>query len=320
MRKNIKLREHKLLLAIMTFFLCLIIFLEISERKNSFLKSWLYENNTNKELVVATTAMSPDKEPSINRGKMVEFINRIKKAQPNVDLIVFGEVILGWYRSESDDYHKNIAEPVPGATTLLMSKLARENNVFISFGLVEKALKKIYNSQVLINNNGEIINVRRKKNLPSGFFSPGQESISIVDIKGITTGVVICYDINNDETLDKAKINKVDLLIISNADYTDEWDNKHFAYKYLAKKFNTWIITSNRFGTENETHWDGHLEILNPFGDLLASGVSKEQFIVYNIKINKGQSEIKDHIRKIYSKISLGYLVLKNLRIALSYL
>ena len=66
--------------------------------------------------------------------------------------------------------------------------------------------------------------------------------------------------------------------------------------------------------------WDGHIEILNPFGDLLASGKMKEQFIVYNIKINKDQSKSKNFIRMVYSKISLGYLVLKNLNIALAYL
>jgi hypothetical protein len=94
----------------------------------------------------------------------------------------------------------------------------------------------------------------------------------------------------------------------------------HFGYKFLAKQFNTWIVTSNRYGKENDIQWDGHIEILNPFGDLLASRKMKEQFIVYNIKISHNQSGIKYSIRKAYSKISLVYLILKNLKTAFLYL
>jgi len=320
MKKNIKFRNYKLFLIILICLSSLVIFLEISERKNSFLKSWLYLKNTTNELMVATVAMTPDKKPYLTRDKIVGFINNIKKTQPNVDLIVFGEVILGWYNSESDNYHKEIAETIPDTTIQLISKLAKENNAYISFGMAENLDDKIYNSQILINNNGEIINVQRKKNLRSSFFNPGQESISFVDIKGVTTGVVICYDIRSDETIDKTLDNKTDLIILSNADYIDEWDDNYFGYKYIAKQYNTWIVTANRYGIENGTKWDGHIEIFNPFGDLAVSGKLKEQFIVYNIKINKGQSKSKDFIRKVYSKISLGYLVLKNLKIALSYL
>ena len=168
--------------------------------------------------------------------------------------------------------------------------------------------------------SGEIINVQRKKNLRSKYFSPGQKSVSIVEIKGITTGIVICYDIQWKETLRKARDHNAELIIISNADYTDEWDDKYFAYKYLAKQFNAWIVTANRFGIENGTKWDGHIEILNPIGDLVISGKSKEQFIMYCIKINKGQSISKDFIRKVYSRISLGYLILKNIKIVYHYI
>ena len=116
-----------------------------------------------------------------------------------------------------------------------------------------------------------------------------------------------------------ARDNNVDLIILSNADYIDEGDDKYFGYKYIVKKYNSWIVTSNRFGVENETSWDGHIEIFNPFGDLMISGKLKEQFIVYNITLNTGHSKNKEIIRKIYSNVSLAYLVIKNIKIALSY-
>lgn len=320
MKKRSKFRRVRIILVVLVCISCIILFLEISERKGSLLKSWLYENNTTNELVVASVALAPDKNPANSRKKIVSYIQNIKKAQPNVDLIFFGEVIIGCYNSENKNYHKEIAELIPDTTTNLLGQLAKENNVNISFGMVEKEGDNVYNSQVLINNNGVIANIQRKKNVRSEGFSPGQESISLVDIKGVKIGTVICFDIRSNETVSKARDNKADMIILSNADYLDNWDDNYFGYKYIAKQYNTWIVTSNRYGIEDKVKWDGHIEILNPFGDLLASGIMKEQFIVYNIKINKDQSKSKDFIRMVYSKISLGYLVLKNFKIALAYL
>lgn len=304
----------------MIFLTCLVVFLEISERKNSILKSWLYENNTTHEFVVATVAMTPDKNPAISLEKMAGFINHIKKAHPNVDLIFFGEAILGWFKSGDEKYHKEIAMPIPSATTDFIAKLAKDNNVYISFGMAYKQDDKVYNSQVLISDNGEIIKIQSKKNVRSEGFNPGQESVAFIDIKGIKFGIVICFDIRSKETLRKVKDNNIDLIFLSNADYIDEWDNNYFGYKHMAKRYNTWIITSNRYGMEDKVRWDGHIEILNPFGDVLASGTMKEQFIVYNIKINKDQSGIKNFIRKAYSKMSIVYLILKNPKTAVSYI
>ena len=311
--------KYKWFLIITGVFIIAILFLEISERKNSFLKSWLYENNASSELVVATVALTPDKNPAISGRKMMELIGNIKETQPNVDLIFFGETILGWYESGNKSYHNEIAESIPGATTDSIAKLAKENNVFISFGMVEQSDDKIYNSQVLVNDKGEIINVQRKKNVRSEGFNPGQESIALVDIRGVRAGIVICYDMRSSETISKAR-NNADVIFLSNADYMDKWDKNHFGYQFLAKQFNAWIVTSNRYGKENNIQWDGHIEILNPFGDLLVSGEMKEQFIVYNIKVNHNQSNIRYFIQKAYSKISLVYLVIKNLRTGLAYL
>jgi predicted amidohydrolase len=284
------------------------------------LKLWLYENSITEELLVATVAITPDKEPEITREKITELILEIKKTHPEIDLIVFGEAILGWYRAETEAYHQKIAENIPGITTGLISRLANENNIYISFGMVERVDTKIFNSQILIDNNGKIKHVQRKKNLRSDFFSPGQEPISFVDINGIRTGVVICYDMRWSETINLAQDNNADLIILSNADYIDEWDDVYFGYKYLAKQYGAWIVTANRYGNEYETNWDGHIEILSPFGDLEVSGKSDEQYLVHKMRINTEQSKGKKLVRKLYSKLSAGYLIVKHPKIALSYL
>ena len=127
-----------MVLSILLSVLFLVLFFEFGERSNSFVKFWLYEDNITNELLVATVAMTPDKNPNISREKITKFILDIKITYPEIDLIVFGEVILGWYRAETSEYHEQIAEIVPGATTALLATLAKVNNVNISFGMAEK--------------------------------------------------------------------------------------------------------------------------------------------------------------------------------------
>ncbi len=296
--------------------------LEISEKKGSMLKTLLYnEKKAVKRLKVATVAMQCDVDPEKNRKKMVDIINDIKRSHRDIELIVFGETILGWYKKppEIREYHEEIAETIPGMTTQLVSKSALQNEIYVSFGIVERDNDKLYNTQVLIDPKGEILAVQRKKNPKCASFQAGDRPITFVDIDGIKTGIVICFDIQSKMTARAISENEPDLLIISNADWSNEWDTRNFGVGYLARRFNSWIVSSNRFGDEGDIHWDGHIEISNPVGDICCLRKSGEQYAYYDIGFDPHQSQVKKTIRKAYLKISLVTHILKNLDIAIRY-
>lgn len=61
----------------------------------SRLETTLYdEKGATKRLKVATVALHCDAEPSVNRARMVAMTEAIVDAHPDVELVVFGEVIL----------------------------------------------------------------------------------------------------------------------------------------------------------------------------------------------------------------------------------
>ena len=285
-------------------------------------KTYLYnEIESHKRLQVATTAMKCDINPENNRKKIVNIINEIKNDHPDIDLIIFGEAILGWFRNRPNtkEYHRKIAETIPGITTQLVSEISQKHKIFITFGLIERSNDRIYNSQVLINPKGEIIAVHRKKNLRIKSFSPGDRPITFVDISGIKTGIAICSDIRSDLTTDEIFRNNPALIILSVADWTNDWDKKNFAAGYFARRFDSWMITSNRFGDEADIHWDGHIEISNPVGDLCVLEKSKEQYVYYDIGFDFDQSKFRRFLRRQYLKISLAYHVLRNIGVAYRY-
>jgi len=273
-------------------------------------------SKADRHLKVAITAMICDEDPERNLQKMTKFIEDIKKNHPLVELIVFGETIHGWFfnHDKTADYHHQIAETVPGRTSNLMSELAIKNNVYICFGINEKSENKFYNSQVLIDSDGKIAAVHRKTKMRESFFSPGENLVTVTQIKGIKTGLVICYDVQSKEVNKTLRKNKLDLIIHSLAD--DE-DPREFGINYLARSYDAWLINANRFGEEGGHYWNGWITITNPVGKICLKGKEQEQYLYYEIGIVE-QGLVTKTLRKIYVRTSRIFHVIRNLNLALS--
>ena len=253
-----------------------------------------------------------DKNPEKNLPKMIKFVEEIKQNHPDVELIVFGEVIHGWYYKA--EYHHKIAETVPGKTTNLLAEQAKKNNTYISFGINEKDGGKLYNSQVLIDPLGKIIAIHRKRAMREAFFTPGDKPVTVTQINDIKTGIVICYDVQNKEVNKALRRNKLELIIHSLAD--DE-DPRWFGTGYLSRSYDAWLINANRFGKEGKKYWNGWLTITDPIGRICLSGMEKEQYLYYEIGIVEQNSFIKI-IRKMYVRTARIFHLIKNIDMALS--
>jgi predicted amidohydrolase len=285
----------------------------------SILDRFLYNlNKGNVSLKVACVAMKCDPSPERNLQTIKEFIAKIVTTHPEVELILFGEVILGWYNYPEDNkgYHQRISKSIPGAETNFIAELAKENGIMICFGMTESENGKIYNSQVVIDRTGDILAVHRKNYLRSSAFVPGSTLVTRISIKSIKTGIIICYDIQNYRVSKELKREKLDLILHSLA---DEKDPKAFGVSYNAKNYNAWIVNANRYGLEGKQFWNGHITISNPMGRICARSENYENYLYYEIAVVKNQSWTTRRLRIIYLKISLAIHVIRNLDIALGF-
>ena len=178
---------------------------------------WLYpEAKASKRLKIASVAMQCVPEPQENRTHLAEWVAAVLDQHPDVELILFGETILGWYakRSGSKVYHQSIAETIPGETTRLASALALENRIYLCFGMTESYQDEIYNSQLLINPQGEIEAVHRKFHLmeSASVFKPGKKPVTVVEIHDIRIGIIVCSDIQSAVVRKALKHQKVELI------------------------------------------------------------------------------------------------------------
>jgi len=91
----------------------------------------------------------------------------------------------------------DIAEPIPGPSTEYFGAFAREFNVYIVAGLLERDGHVVYNTAALLGPDGKLAGKYRKVTLPDGEIeeglTPGRD-YPVFETRFGTLGMMICYD------------------------------------------------------------------------------------------------------------------------------
>jgi predicted amidohydrolase len=95
------------------------------------------------------------------------------------------------------------SEPIPGKSTQYLGNIARQYNLYIVAGLLEKDGDVVYNTAVLIDRKGNLAGKYRKISLPreeiDGGITPGNET-PVFDTDFGRIGMMICWDVTFPET------------------------------------------------------------------------------------------------------------------------
>lgn len=287
----------------------------------SKIKTWLYDESTaTRRLKVAAVTMQCDTEPGKNLAKITQNIDTIMQQHPDVNLILFGEMILGHYKPGANPaYHREISESIPGDATRILGDQAKQQDIYICFGMSENNEGPLHNTQVLLNPEGEIQACHRKWNLKAGEihagYQPSDSPVTFTTIQGINTGLITCFDAAHPRTIRTLMQSHPQLILYSLADDEDEdW----FMAKALARLYSAWIVSANRFGQE-QNFWNGHTVISDPLGKLRATSVDREGYLVFNLGFAEDETFVKHLIRHLWVKVPLLLYVLTHLKTLLSY-
>jgi len=128
-------------------------------------------------------------EKNLNRA-----VEMIRNASTNdCQVIVLPECLdAGWTHPSAHE----IAEEIPGETSDRLCEAAGDNNIMVIAGLTERDGERIYNSAVLIDENGQILLKYRKINvlkIAQNLYSIGN-MLSVAETTLGTIGVDICAD------------------------------------------------------------------------------------------------------------------------------
>lgn len=232
-------------------------------------------------------------------GNLAENMLRAEKsireaAGKKADLVCLPETAdFGWlYQNARED-----AQPIPGKYTDFLSGLARELNVWISAGCLEKDADKTYNSAILIDRSGNIVLKHRKiitlPKLTAHLYDAGStEDIKVVDTEFGRIGLTICAD--NFDIANPQKVSDMGAwLLVTPHGYaekeSDLVDNAVSFMNHIKKIAGTtelWVIgTDAGLSLVTGGLWKGHLHsggstIADPTGKAVAIGKVRETDLV----------------------------------------
>ena len=275
-----------------------------------------------RSLKVATVAMPCDGDPEANWARIVGKAGAVFTAHPGVELLVFGEMLLGHFNPGGDpEGFRAMARPLTEETLAPLTALAREHSAYITVGLPERDGDTLHNAQVLLNPQGEIQVIHRKWNLKPGEaaagYQPGARPVTVTDINGVRTGIIICSDAADPRVMWELMRSRLDLIVQSLADDRDEgW----FVATFNARMYDAWFVTANRFGDQGGWYWNGHLVISDPIGRLQATSLDQEQVLVHELTFAEDRCRLQRWLRVLWVRIPLVWHVLRNWKLAKSYL
>lgn len=115
-------------------------------------------------------------------------------ARQEADLVVLPETLT--YYGLGKDYAE-VAEPIPGPSTTYFGTLARQHDLYIVAGLLERDQHLVYNVAVLIAPDGSLAGKYRKVCLPrgeaEGGIAPGDD-YPVFETRFGKVGMMVCYD------------------------------------------------------------------------------------------------------------------------------
>jgi predicted amidohydrolase len=172
-----------------------------------------------------------------------------------------------------------------------LQEIARKLSIAVVAGVSERDGSSIYNSQILVDAEGNISAKYRKTHLyavapveEQTCFAPG-DAFATFALGGLHFGFSICYDLRFPEMYRKlATKQKVSAFIVSSA-----WPFprlEHFRTLAMARAIEnqSYVVASNRVGKDDDLWFCGTSAIIDPRGVVIAAASpDREELIQANL-------------------------------------
>lgn len=233
-------------------------------------------------------------------------------AAQGAQIVCLQELFTSLYFCDVEAYENfELAEAIPGATTDVLSTVAKETGVVIIASLFEKRAQGLYhNTTAVIDADGTYLGKYRKMHIPDDpayfekfYFTPGDLGYKVFETKFAKIGVLICWDQWYPEAARLTSLMGAEILFfptaIGWATSQDEATN--------TEQYNAWqtiqrshaiangvhVVSVNRVGFEQDgamKFWGGSF-VSNPFGTLLSKASHEnEEVVVTEIDLDKTDS------------------------------
>ena len=202
-------------------------------------------------------------------------------ARGGAQLVAFAELAFEWFhpqRPASGD-PLTLAEAVPGPTTELFARKARELGVVVVLNLYERDGERAFDCSPVIDADGTLLGRTRMVHITDypcfheqGYYTPGDTGAPVYRTQAGSIGVAICYDRHYPEYMRALALAGADLVVVPQAGAVGEWpDGVYEAEMQVAAFQNGYFVAlCNRVGREDCITFGGESFVCAPDGRVIA--------------------------------------------------
>jgi len=247
---------------------------------------------------------SVSEDIAANMEKAADMIK--KAAKKGAQIICLQELYRTRYfpQAEKKDVAR-LAETIPGDSTDLFSGMAKELGIVIIVPIFEKAGRDYYNSAVVVDADGKLLDTYRKIHVPhdplfyeKNYFKDGDAGYRVYKTSYASFSVLICYDQWFPEAARIATLKGADILfyptaigLIKGTLPLDSWDD---AWETIQRSHaianGVHVAAVNRVGEEGELKFWGGSFVCDSFGKVLKRASKKnEEILIGKLDLSKNK-------------------------------
>ena len=262
--------------------------------------------NTPLKIGLIQTSCSAD--PQANLKKTLAAAE--KAIGQGAQIVCTQELFRSQYFCQSEDYnHFKLAEAIPGPSTEVFQKLAKQKRVVFIVSLFEKRAAGLYhNTAAVIDADGSLLGVYRKMHIPDDplyyekfYFTPGDLGFRAWQTRYAKIGVLICWDQWYPEAARLTAMQGAEILFYPTAigwhpeEKDAQGERQHSAWETIQRAHavanGCYVAVPNRVGYErlagDGIEFWGQSFVAGTSGEILAkAGSEKEEVLVVPVDLN----------------------------------
>lgn len=208
------------------------------------------------------------------RANLQKIAEALEKTE--ADVMVLPELCTTGYLFTAQEEVNELAEPLPGPTTLFLENLARRKRLWLVLGMAERdeISQRCYNSAVLIGPDGYRATYRKahiflKEKL---YFASGDTPFRVYDLGIAEVGMLVCYDHFFPEAARALALQGAQ-IICHPSNLVLPGKGQQLTHVRAIENRVFWIL-ANRYGTEEregkKLSFTGASQIVTPNGEIIA--------------------------------------------------
>ncbi len=228
-----------------------------------------------------------DKTANVERG--LAALETAAKA--GAELVCFAELAFEPFypQRRAEPGYAELAEPVPGPTSVAFARRARELGVVVILNLFERDGERCFDCSPVIDADGTLLGRTRMVHITDfpcfhekGYYAPGDTGAPVYDTKACRVGVAICYDRHYPEYMRALALGGAELVVVPQAGAVGEWPEGIYEAELRVAAFQNGYFSAlcNRVGDEERLTFAGESFVCAPDGRVVARAPAGEDHLL----------------------------------------